>query len=121
MIYDPPDLEPPSVKEELQQGEDGHVEVEVVTWITLSWVQKLATDEADQEETVNCQSHHLWKDRGYVFLKPSCGCSSSFCAEINNSKSEAKAFIVIAQRTQQIWHFGSPGVALLTLHYANTR
>lgn len=44
MIYDPSDLEPPSIEEELQQGEYGHVEVEVVTWITLSWVQKLATN-----------------------------------------------------------------------------
>ncbi len=43
MICDPlPDLEPPSIKEELQQGEDGHVEVEVMTWIALSGVQELA-------------------------------------------------------------------------------
>lgn len=45
MMCDPiSDLEPPSIKEELQQGEYGHVEVEVMTWIALSWVQKLATN-----------------------------------------------------------------------------
>lgn len=38
------DLQPPSIKEELQQGEDGHVEVEVVAWVALSRVQELATD-----------------------------------------------------------------------------
>lgn len=54
------DLEPPSIEEELQQGEDGHVEVEVMTWIALIGVQELPTNQTHQEETVHCQSHHLW-------------------------------------------------------------
>lgn len=61
MIYDSySDLEPTSIEEELQQGEDGHIEVKVMTWISLSGVEELATDKTDQEKTVYCQSHHLW-------------------------------------------------------------
>lgn len=47
------DLEPASVEEELEQGKDGDVEVEVVTWITLAWVQKLAANQTHQEEAVH--------------------------------------------------------------------
>lgn len=56
-------LEPAGVKEELQQRENGHVEVQVVTWVALRGVQELATDETHQEETVDGQCHHL-SDRG---------------------------------------------------------
>lgn len=38
------DLEPACIKEELQQSEDGHIEVKVMTWITLTGVQELATN-----------------------------------------------------------------------------
>lgn len=44
-MFDPlSDLEPPSVKEELQQGEDGHIEVQVMTWVALTGVQELTTN-----------------------------------------------------------------------------
>lgn len=49
-----PDLEPASIEEELEQGEDGDVEVEVVTWVTLTRVQKLAANQTHQEEAVHC-------------------------------------------------------------------
>lgn len=53
------DLKPPSIKEELQQSENGHVEVKIVTRVTLTGVQKLTTNQTDQEETVHRQCHHL--------------------------------------------------------------
>lgn len=53
------DLKPPGIKEELQQSENGHVEVKIVARVTLSGVQKLTTDETHQEETVDRQCHHL--------------------------------------------------------------
>lgn len=53
------DLKPPGIEEELQQSENGHVEVKIVARVTLSGVQKLTTDETDQEETVDRQCHHL--------------------------------------------------------------
>lgn len=59
------DLKPPSVKEELQQGENGHVEVKIVTRVTLSGVQKLTTNQTDQEETVDRQCHHLSEKMRY--------------------------------------------------------
>lgn len=49
-----PDLEPAGVEEELEQGEDGHVEVEVMTLVTLTRVQKLAANQTHQEEAVHC-------------------------------------------------------------------
>lgn len=48
-----PDLEPASVEEELEQGEDGDVEVEVVTWVTPARVQKLPANQTRQEEAVH--------------------------------------------------------------------
>lgn len=48
-----PDLEPAGVEEELKQGEDGDIEVEVVTRVTLTRVQKLAANQAHQEEAVH--------------------------------------------------------------------
>lgn len=57
------DLQPPGVEEELQQGEDGNVQVQVVTRVALTRIQELTTDQTHQEETVNCQRHNL-RDRG---------------------------------------------------------
>lgn len=37
-------LQPSSIEEELQQSEDGHIEVQVVAWVTLTGVQELAAD-----------------------------------------------------------------------------
>lgn len=58
------DLKPPGIKEELQEGENGHVEVKIVTRVTLSGVQKLTTDETHQEKTVDGQCHHLSERTG---------------------------------------------------------
>lgn len=55
----PPHLEPAGIEEELQQGEDGHTQVQVVTLVALSRVQELATDEAGQEVAVHSDGHHL--------------------------------------------------------------
>lgn len=62
------DLEPASIKEELQQGEDGHVEVKVMTWIALIGVQELTTNQTHQEKTVYGQSHHLWERCMVIFV-----------------------------------------------------
>lgn len=59
------DLKPPGIKEELQQSENGHVEVQIVTRVTLGGVQKLAPNETDQEKTVDRQRHHLSETIGY--------------------------------------------------------
>lgn len=48
-----PDLEPACVEEELEKGEDGDVEVEVVTRVTLTRVQKLPANQTHQEEAVH--------------------------------------------------------------------
>lgn len=55
----PTHLEPAGVEKELQQGEDGHAQVQVVAFVALSWVQELATDEAGQEVAVHSYGHHL--------------------------------------------------------------
>lgn len=55
----PTHLEPARIEEELQQGEDGHAQVQVVAFVALSWVQELATDEAGQEVAVHSDGHHL--------------------------------------------------------------
>lgn len=52
-------LQPASVEEELQQCEDGHVEVQVVTWAVLSGVEELATDQTSEEEGVDGESYDL--------------------------------------------------------------
>lgn len=57
------DLEPPCVKEELQECECGHIEVQVMTRVALTRVQELTADQTHQEETVHCQSHHLRDNR----------------------------------------------------------
>lgn len=55
-------LQPASIEEELQKGKDRNIEVKVMTWITLTRVQKLSTNQTHQEETIHCQSHNLsWK------------------------------------------------------------
>lgn len=52
-------LQPASVEEELQQCEDGHVEVQVVTWSALNRVEELATDQTSEEEGVDGESDDL--------------------------------------------------------------
>ena len=37
------DLQPPGIEEELEQSEDWHIEVKVMTLIALSRVKKLST------------------------------------------------------------------------------
>ncbi len=53
------DLEPPHVEEELEQSEDGHVEIDVVTRVTLSRVEELLPEDTAQEEGVDGQRRHL--------------------------------------------------------------
>lgn len=62
-------LQPASVEEELQQCEDGHVEVQVMTWATLSRVEELATDQTSEEEGVDGESDDLQADDGDTLLR----------------------------------------------------
>lgn len=41
-----PDLKPSGVEEELQQCEDGHVKIKVMSLVALSGVEKLPADDA---------------------------------------------------------------------------
>lgn len=52
-------LQPAHVEEELQYGEDGEVEINVVLWVILLWVKELASHDGGHEEGVHCQTHHL--------------------------------------------------------------
>ena len=67
-------LQPACVEEELEQGEDGDVEVKVVTLVALAGVQELSTNQTHQEEAVNCQGNDLanrgeWREGGRVRVK----------------------------------------------------
>ena len=55
----PTHLEPTSIEEELQQGEDWHAQVQVMVFVALCWVQELAANEASQEVAVHSNGHHL--------------------------------------------------------------
>ncbi len=52
-------LEPASVEEELQQGENRDVHVQLVIFVSLLRVQKLAANHAEGKERVNCYSDYL--------------------------------------------------------------
>lgn len=52
-------LEPSSVKEELQQGENGNIHVQLVVLVSLLRVQKLPSNEAESKEGVYCNSYDL--------------------------------------------------------------
>lgn len=52
-------LQPTNIEEELQQGEDGQVEVHIVTRVPLSWIQELTADQTSQEKAVDRDCHHL--------------------------------------------------------------
>lgn len=56
-------LQPAGVEEELQQGEDGDVEVEVVTVVTLGGVEELTTNQTSEEESVDGKSDDLKRER----------------------------------------------------------
>lgn len=53
------DLKPPGIEEELEQGEDRHVEVKVMTLIALCRVKKLSANDAGWEKCVHCQGYNL--------------------------------------------------------------
>lgn len=68
-------LEPASVEEELQQCEDGHVEVQVMTWAALSRVEELAADQTSKEEGVDGESDDLRaNDRETLLRQPPSLC-----------------------------------------------
>lgn len=52
-------LQPTDVEEELQQGEHRQVEVQIMTGVTLNWIQELTTDQTSQEKTVDRYCRHL--------------------------------------------------------------
>lgn len=68
-------LEPASIEEELQQCEDRHVEVQVMTWAALSRVEELATDQTSKEEGVDGESDDLRaNDRATLLREPPSLC-----------------------------------------------
>ena len=52
-------LQPSHVEEELEDGEDGYIEVNVVAGVALRRVQELLSEHRAQEERVNSQRRHL--------------------------------------------------------------
>lgn len=56
-----PHLQPTNIEEKLQQGENGQVEVHIVTGVPLSWIQELTTNQTSQEEAVDRHCRHLVK------------------------------------------------------------
>lgn len=52
-------LEPASVEEELQQGENRDVHVQFVTLVSLLRVQKLSANKTEGKKGVNCDSNYL--------------------------------------------------------------
>ncbi len=59
-------LEPTHIEEELQQGEDGQVEVQVVTRVTLGGVEELPTNQTSQKETVHSHGYNLSESTGHL-------------------------------------------------------
>lgn len=47
-------LEPAGIEEELQQGEDRDVHVDLVVCVSLLWVQELSANHTESKERVNC-------------------------------------------------------------------
>ena len=52
-------LEPAHVEEELQEGEDGNVEIHLVTLEPLAGVQELSAHQRGHEEGVHSEGHDL--------------------------------------------------------------
>ena len=52
-------LEPSHVEEELEDGEDGYIKVDVVAGVALRRVQELLSEHRAQEERVNSQRGNL--------------------------------------------------------------
>lgn len=60
-----PHLQPARVEEELQQGEDGDVKVEVVALVSLGGVEELTTNQTSKEKGVDSKSDDLKRQRYY--------------------------------------------------------
>lgn len=56
-------LQPASVEEELQEGEDGNIKVEVVTLVGPTWVKKLTTNQTGEEKGVDSKSDDLKREK----------------------------------------------------------
>lgn len=54
-------LQPTNIEEKLQQGENGQVEVQIMTRVALSWIQELTTNQTSQEKAVDRHRRHLMK------------------------------------------------------------
>lgn len=53
------DLEPTDVEKQLKEGEEGKVEVDVVTRVSFCGIEELLPDQREEEERIHCQGHHL--------------------------------------------------------------
>ncbi len=56
-------LEPPHVEEELEEGEDGHHQVDLVPGVALGRVKELAPHQGREQEGVDRQGHHLIRQK----------------------------------------------------------
>lgn len=56
-------LEPSCVEEELEEGEDGNVQVQVVSRVAFGGIQELPSDQACKEERVDGESDDLGQRR----------------------------------------------------------
>lgn len=52
-------LEPSCVEEELEEGEDGNVQIQVVPRVAFGGIQELPSNEAREEERVNRKGDNL--------------------------------------------------------------
>lgn len=67
-------LEPSCVEEELEEGEDGNVQVQVVSRVAFGGIQELPSDQACKEERVDGESDDLgWRRQGESTVLVSTG------------------------------------------------
>ncbi len=65
-------LQPARVEEELQQSEDGDVEVEVVALVTLGGVKELTTNQTSKEKSVDGQRDDLRRETDFSVFSFVC-------------------------------------------------
>lgn len=55
-------LQPASIEEELQQGEDRYINIQVMALVTLGRVEELTTNQASEKKRVDSQSDDLLRE-----------------------------------------------------------
>lgn len=54
-------LEPSCVEEELEEGEDGNVQIQIMPRVAFGRIQELPSNQAREEERVDGKSDNLWQ------------------------------------------------------------